>query len=244
MNDYAPSIKYIHNFVFDLLYVRCCFVFGRKIQLLFCGFWSLVIESSSALWQVREFWNFQRQGRKQSYTLNIVFFLKMLWFFWTLPVLLQRWCSTCLVCVHTLTLRETEKGQSPEYFKSSKKNNFNKHPVLVYPFETWRSSVNVTMLYVRHSVTLTVSTILSPKCSPFCPYHSVTLTVHHYDIWLSTILLPDHIFQSDKLTVHNSVTLHFIMSIILSPYCPWFCHLTVLHSVTLIVHHSVTPTNL
>ena len=24
----------------------------------------------------------------------------------TLPVLLQRWCSTCLVCVHTLTPRE------------------------------------------------------------------------------------------------------------------------------------------
>ena len=89
-----------------------------------------------------------------------------------------------------------------------------------------------------------LSTILSPKCSPFCPYHSVTLTGHHSDIWLSTILLPDHIHQSDKLTVHNSVTLHFIMSIILSPYCPWFCHLTVLHSVTLIVHHSLTPTNM
>ena len=35
-----------------------------------------------------------------------VFFLKMLWFFLTLPVLLQRWCSTCPVCVHTLTPRE------------------------------------------------------------------------------------------------------------------------------------------
>ena len=34
-------------------------------------------------------------------SLNIVFFLKNVWFFWTLPVLLQRWCSTCLVCVHT-----------------------------------------------------------------------------------------------------------------------------------------------
>ena len=51
-----------------------------------------------------------------SYTgcsLNIVFFLKMLWFFWTLPVLLQRWCSTCLVCAHTLTLRENrERSES------------------------------------------------------------------------------------------------------------------------------------
>ena len=39
-------------------------------------------------------------------SLKIVFFLKILWFFWALPVLLQRWCSTCLVCVHTLTPRE------------------------------------------------------------------------------------------------------------------------------------------
>ena len=36
---------------------------------------------------------------------NLVFSLK-LWFFWTLSVLLQRWFSTCLVCVHTLTPRE------------------------------------------------------------------------------------------------------------------------------------------
>ena len=35
------------------------------------------------------------------------FFLKILWFFWTLQVLLQHWFSTCLVCVHTLTRRET-----------------------------------------------------------------------------------------------------------------------------------------
>ena len=43
--------------------------------------------------------------------LNIVFFLNILWFFWTLPVLLHRWCSTCLMCVHTLTHQEkTESG--------------------------------------------------------------------------------------------------------------------------------------
>ena len=39
-------------------------------------------------------------------SLNIVFFLKFFWIFRTLPVLLQRWCSTCLACVHTLTSRE------------------------------------------------------------------------------------------------------------------------------------------
>ena len=51
--------------------------------------------------------------------LNIVFFLKMLWFFLTLPVLLQRWCSTCHLAVHTLTLRINR--ESPEFgifFKS------------------------------------------------------------------------------------------------------------------------------
>ena len=48
-------------------------------------------------------------------SLNIVFFLKMLWFFWTLQVLLQRrWCLTCH-CVHTHTEEKTERGQSPEF---------------------------------------------------------------------------------------------------------------------------------
>ena len=65
-------------------------------------------------------------------TLNIIlcFFLKILWSFWTLPVLLQRWFSTCLVCVHTLTPRENRERQSPEYFKIFEKNTiFNEHPV-------------------------------------------------------------------------------------------------------------------
>ena len=55
-------------------------------------------------------------------SLNIVFFL---------PVLLQRWCSTCLVCVHTLTLREKQrKARVRNIIKSSEKNTiFNEHPV-------------------------------------------------------------------------------------------------------------------
>ena len=49
--------------------------------------------------------------------LNIVLFLKMLWFFWTLQVLLQRWCSTCH-CVHTLTPRgNPERPESGIYLK-------------------------------------------------------------------------------------------------------------------------------
>ena len=51
----------------------------------------------------------------------------MLWFFWTLPVLLQRWFSTCLVCVHILTPRE---NRVRNILNNSDKNTiFNEHPV-------------------------------------------------------------------------------------------------------------------
>ena len=54
-------------------------------------------------------------------SLNIVFFLKILWFFWTLQVLLQRRCLT-YHSVHTLTPRGNR--ERPEYIsKSSKKHN-------------------------------------------------------------------------------------------------------------------------
>ena len=56
-------------------------------------------------------------------SLNIVFFCKMLWFFWTLQVLLQRWCSTCH-CVHTLTPRgNRERPESGIYFKIFEKEH-------------------------------------------------------------------------------------------------------------------------
>ena len=45
----------------------------------------------------------------------------MLWFFWTLPILLQRWFSTCLVCVHTLTPRE---NRVRNIFKNSEKTQY------------------------------------------------------------------------------------------------------------------------
>ena len=53
----------------------------------------------------------------------LCFFRKMLWFFWTMPVLLQRWC------VYTHWHRgKTEKGQSPEHFKIFGKNTiFNEY---------------------------------------------------------------------------------------------------------------------
>ena len=88
------------------------------------------------------------------------FFLKILWIFWTLPVLLQRWCSTCLVCVHTLTLGKTEKGQSPEYFKIFGKNTiFNEHSVqyihnvsIQYIHVSIQYLHNVSIQYVHVSI--------------------------------------------------------------------------------------------
>ena len=64
-------------------------------------------------------------------SLNIVFFLKMLWFFLTLQVLLlQRWCLTCH-CVHTLTPRgNRERPEYEIYFKSSKKHNIKWTPCI------------------------------------------------------------------------------------------------------------------
>ena len=54
------------------------------------------------------------------YSLIIVFFLKVLWLFWTLPVLLHRWFSTCLVFVHTMTPRD---NRVRNIFKNSEKHN-------------------------------------------------------------------------------------------------------------------------
>ena len=56
---------------------------------------------------------------------KLCFFLKILWFFWTLPVLLQRWCSTCLVSVHTLTPRENrERPESRIFWNLWKKTQY------------------------------------------------------------------------------------------------------------------------
>ena len=62
-------------------------------------------------------WPTNRQANQQTdmrvhgrwYRVFIVFYLIFFRFFETLPVLLQRWCSTCLVCVHTLPQRENRE---------------------------------------------------------------------------------------------------------------------------------------
>ena len=63
------------------------------------------------------------------------FFMKMLEFFLTLPVLLQRWCSTCHLVIQAWSpvytpRRNPERPESGIYFKISKKNTIlNEHPV-------------------------------------------------------------------------------------------------------------------
>ena len=78
-----------------------------------------------------------------------VFSLKFDDFFWTLPVLLQRWCSTCLMCVHTLTQRENrERPESGifQYFKK-KKTVFNEHILYLWYICIW--NYHVFNLYWR-----------------------------------------------------------------------------------------------
>ena len=70
-------------------------------------------------------------------SLNIVFFLKIFWLFWTLPVLLQRWCSTCLVCVHTLTPRENRERPEMGISGNLRKNTiFTENPVPSFRLST------------------------------------------------------------------------------------------------------------
>ena len=65
---------------------------------------------------------------------NIVFFLKILWCFWTLQVLLQRWGLPCH-CVHTLTPRGTTPREARVrhiYFKIfEKKHNISLTPCIL-----------------------------------------------------------------------------------------------------------------
>ena len=59
-------------------------------------------------------------------SLNIVFFPEIMLFFWTLPVLQQRWFSSCLLCVHKLTPRENrvwnilKNSEKPQYLMNTR----------------------------------------------------------------------------------------------------------------------------
>ena len=60
----------------------------------------------------------------------------MLWFFWTLPVLAQHWCSTCLLfvqCTHSDTEEKPRKARVRNIFWNFRRNTiFNEHPVCTY----------------------------------------------------------------------------------------------------------------
>ena len=59
-----------------------------------------------------------------------------LWFFWTLSVLLQRWFSTCLVCVHKLSSRENrERPESGIFLKIRKKTPYVMNTLLCCLFD-------------------------------------------------------------------------------------------------------------
>ena len=65
-------------------------------------------------WRARPQFCFESISLKGQNTYRVfikycVFSLEFMFFFWTLPVLMQRWFSTCLVCVHTLTPRENRE---------------------------------------------------------------------------------------------------------------------------------------
>ena len=79
-------------------------------------------------------------------SLNIVFFPEKLGFFWTPPVLMQRWCSTSQLAgslsvksgsVHTLTPKENR--ERPEcIFKSLKKHSINWAPCTSHIFYVFK----------------------------------------------------------------------------------------------------------
>ena len=88
------------------------------------------------------YWNFMLQGVDWI----LCFLLNMSWFFWTLPVLLQRWCSTS-----NLTPREIKKGQSPEYIlKSSKNTIFNEPCIRIFILELENLQTDLTTIHVMY----------------------------------------------------------------------------------------------
>ena len=99
---------------------------GRKITLALEPYPWRSDPTSSRWLQPKDFrYNEESIGTKRitGCSLNIVFFFKFLWFFWTLPVLLHHWCSTCHLAVQAWSpvythwhQGKTEKGQSPDYF--------------------------------------------------------------------------------------------------------------------------------
>ena len=68
-------------------------------------------------------------------SLDIVFFLKMLWFFWTLSVLLQALgfdLPLCTVCTHTDAEGKPREARGRNISSNHRKNTiFNEHPVFL-----------------------------------------------------------------------------------------------------------------
>ena len=108
-NNDISKLKVQTHFIYRVFYKYCvfslkCFDFSELWH--FCcsaaGVWPAIVYTH---WH----WERPESGIYFKIFKNTIFnehpVQEKLWFFWTLPALLQRWFSTCLVCSHTLTPR-------------------------------------------------------------------------------------------------------------------------------------------
>ena len=96
---------------------------------------------------------------------EILWFFLYSWFFWTLPVLLQRWFSICLVCVHTDAKGKQRKARVGNIFKNFRKNTiFNEHPVDKFEYLSFKGDlVNCHFWHVGEPFLLMFHNVLFTK---------------------------------------------------------------------------------
>ena len=138
--------------------------------------------------------------------INFVFFPSNFEIFWTLPALLQRWCSTCLVCVHTLTPWE---NRVRNIFKSSEKNTiFIEHPVsLLFNFSSfWHYGIKFRIfeyrtIYISVNRSMFIMTSIPLELLFF--YLSVSNDLARHK-GITSLCLVSHMFES-KSSLMSSV---------------------------------------
>ena len=104
----------------------------------------------------------------------------MLWFFWSLPILLQRWCSTCLMCVrtHTDTEGKQRKASVRNILKYSKKIQYLMNTLYMVNIHLWSGWPMVIVyqllnFYMHRYIFAEITpwkfslTLFSPNNSPF-----------------------------------------------------------------------------
>ena len=122
--------------------------------------------------------------------------------FWTLPVLLQCWLFTCLVCAHTLTARE---NRVRNILKSSEKNTiFNEHPVsLLFNFSSfWHYGIKFRIFEYR---TIYISVNRSMFIMTFIPLELLFFYLSVSNDWarhkgITSLCLVSHMFELATLS--------------------------------------------